>query len=49
LSCGTKPDTEAHLKFYLVWTISDDEDFPSGRGATMIEALQQAKAAEEHI
>ncbi|MBR7793806.1 hypothetical protein KDM87_14505 [Undibacterium sp. FT147W] len=36
-------------KFYQVWTISDDEDFPSGRGATMIQALQQAKAAEEQI
>ncbi|MFZ6687532.1 hypothetical protein ACO0K0_07280 [Undibacterium sp. SXout11W] len=38
-----------HEKFYLVWTISDDEDFPSGRAVTMLEALQQAKAADERF
>lgn len=32
-----------------VWTICDEEDFPSGRGASVLEALQLAKEMDERI
>jgi len=31
-----------------VWTIFDDEDTPSGKAPTVIEALAMAKQAQEH-
>ena len=31
-----------------VWTIYDDEDEPSGKAPTVIEALAMAKQAQEH-
>ena len=31
-----------------VWTIADDEDTPSGKAPTVIEALAMAKQAQEY-
>ena len=35
-------------KATLVWLIFDDEDTPSGKAPTVIEALAMAKQAQEH-